>query len=147
MPKNQDGEPDPVVAIYDEDLLFDGHDGIFVREDGEPFTGIAHRLAENGVVIAEDRFENGVQEGRSRYWFPSGEPLGEAHFRHDSLHGPTKEWFPGGRMKRDAMFEHGIRLRDKVWNEAGTLIEDYELKEGDRSFRSLQLSRKIAENE
>jgi antitoxin component YwqK of YwqJK toxin-antitoxin module len=142
MHDDHDVGPDPVVAVYDQDLLFNGHDGIFVR-DGEPFTGTGRRLANNGAVIAEDRYENGIQEGRSRYWYSSGEPRGEAHFRHDSLHGPTKEWFQDGRLRRDAMFEHGILVSDKTWDETGKQTRDFEIKETDRSFRSLQKSRKI----
>ena len=62
--------------IIDDDDLYLAEDGSYEYQD-RPFTGTARHRTRNGAVVSEIEYANGLQDGLARYWYPSGEPLGE----------------------------------------------------------------------
>jgi antitoxin component YwqK of YwqJK toxin-antitoxin module len=128
--------------IIDDDDLYLAEDGSYEYQ-GKPFTGTARLRARNGVVVSEINYVDGLLHGLARYWYPSGEPRGEEHFEGNGRTGPSREWYPTGQLKRETAFEYSVRVRERQWNEAGELMEDYVLTEDQPVFRTLQKLRRM----
>jgi len=129
------------MKIIDQDELAYENDGSYTYE-GEPFTGTARLYDEDGKILSEASYVNGMQHGIARYWFPSGELMSEENFVRNSSDGVSRVWYQNGKLKREMTIEHGICTRAKEWNENGDLIRDYVLPENDTMFEVLQLRRR-----
>ncbi len=110
--------------------------------NGVLFTGIAYEIDAASHLIGEITFVNGVQEGLTRTWFPSGARQAERNLRRNAFHGPGLEWYESGKIKERTLHESGITLERDVWDEGGTLISSYRLREDQPNYQLLLLSRK-----
>jgi antitoxin component YwqK of YwqJK toxin-antitoxin module len=112
---------------------------------GQPFSGKAVEHSPDGVLIGANEYVDGMLDGVSRVWYPSGRQLKEEeHFRRNSRHGPSREWFEDGRPKRDTLFEHSIRVSEKKWDESGNLVRNFVLSEEAPLFKVLEKRRQAA---
>lgn len=134
-------EERPELEVRDDsEVLYDMDEGLYCLGD-IPYTGLVHQRSRAGVLISEESFVDGVLDGICRYWYPNGQPMQEKTFRGNSAYGPVREWHKNGQIKREALMDYGIRLRDRKWDEAGVLTEDYTLSEGDPYFKTVQRRR------
>jgi antitoxin component YwqK of YwqJK toxin-antitoxin module len=120
--------------VYDEGTMLHG---------GVPFTGIGYTLDANGAVNSEIEYRNGLEWGLSRTWYLPGKLFQESTLFMGTRHGTKREWYPNGQLKEEGDYELGFAVRKKTWDEAGNLLESYELKETDPKYRRLQHFREI----
>lgn len=109
--------------------------------NGQPFTGIAYEPNDDGVIISEIEFRNGVQAGITRGFFPTGVMKRESEYEYNTLHGFAREWNEEGVLESECEYERGICLRRRMLDSTGQLTLYYELQEGDPQFATLQLLR------
>jgi len=120
-----------------EDALDYPGDGHYYLDD-EPFTGVAFSLDEDGSLESETVYKDGLKWGLERHWFAPDKLESEAHMYRGVVHGKERLWHPNGKPKEEGDYEFGITLKRKKWDEDGTLVEDFELKETDSNFNLLQ---------
>lgn len=112
-------------------------DGLMYLND-EPFTGFHTFCDDSGWECAEHEYRDGLLYGIKRMWWRPGLLELEAECKWGVYHGRVREWHESGHLAFDAMYEHGVKLRGKMWNELGEVIEDYTLSESEPSFRLLE---------
>jgi antitoxin component YwqK of YwqJK toxin-antitoxin module len=93
-----------------EDSELDISYDMIVRWKGNPFTGVSYEQGP-GAALTEIEYKNGIQ------------------------HGITKEWSSSGRPVMEAQYEHGICITEKVWNEDGELVRDFQIDESHPSYK------------
>jgi hypothetical protein len=123
---------------YDDLDLIEGDYGYEYVVDGKPFTGIAYILNPNGQLYSETEFVDGYPKA-DRGWYPSGQLEKEKLYR--TIYGSTHEWFENGRIRQEITREHGIVTSQRIWDEMGNLVHEYNIGEHDPNFSSLSRSR------
>ncbi len=84
--------------------------------DGLPFSGLAFETFNNGRLSRVMTLMNGLQDGPTYLWYPTGAPQMYANYRAGRLHGRFLGWYM-----------HGGVIYDMVINDsgyAGDYIED-----------------------
>ncbi|HET7077925.1 MAG TPA: hypothetical protein VFM49_10800 [Chloroflexia bacterium] len=119
-----------------DNLDFDGNE--FAFWEGKLLTGVAYDLQPNGRVWSEVEYIDGYEEGIGRTWYPSGQLQDETTYHHGAKAGPERQWFENGKLKRETIFEHSIRVKERIWDEAGNLIRDFTIDEQHPSYARLQ---------
>lgn len=109
---------------------------------GVPYTGIGFELDSDGRLISEVEFQNGMQHGITKMYYPLGRLQREAHYRYNTLHGFVREWTIDGVLELEEEYELGICLRRKVRSDAGELQICYEIDEVSPQYELLQMLRK-----
>ena len=127
--------------INDDDLYL-ADDGSYEYED-KPFTGVAVEYSRDGSIIGETEYLDGLQSGKSRYWYPSGELKGEKEFLRNGHHGWSREWYQNGQLKEETLFEHSIRLRERCFDPEGKVLSDFTLAEDAPLYQTLLQYREI----
>ena len=124
------------------DDLEPSDDGLLLEWDGVPLTGIAFELDDGGRLVCEAAFEGGQQHGLAREWFPSGSMQFEGYYYLGAKHGVSRYWFDSGQLKTETIYELGVKTGECGWNAEGTLIRQFELKESDPLYHTLELLRR-----
>lgn len=124
--------------VYEEQI--DITDEMVCLYEGKPFTGVVVD-EDNGRVIGETHYKDGLQDGVSRAWFMNGQLQSETRFVENSRHGLDKKWYENGAKKSEIRYEHGVVARQIDWDLNGNVTKDYELKEGDPGYELLELRR------
>jgi antitoxin component YwqK of YwqJK toxin-antitoxin module len=116
-----------------EDLGYPG-DGRYYDGD-KPFTGVGYYLSDaGGWLEAEEEYRDGVKWGRKRVWFRPGALQEDAECACGAYHGRVRQWYENGRLAADSKYEYGVRIEGKGWDEAGNLIEEYQIPEEERPW-------------
>jgi antitoxin component YwqK of YwqJK toxin-antitoxin module len=115
--------------------------------NGQPFTGIGFETNDNGVVISEMEFQNGMKHGTTRGFYPTGRVKREVHYQHNTLDGFVRDWSEDGLMEREEEYEKGICVRRKALDSSGQVALSYELSESDPQHMTLQLLRNAKFNQ
>ena len=110
--------------------------------DGHPFTGTAYEYNDQGKLIAEISFVDGIEHGITREWYPSGQLKEETHLRWSGLHGVSRKWYENGHLKSEAHGEYGILVKNKEWDKDGNLIIEKKIDEQDPLYELLIKRRK-----
>jgi hypothetical protein len=130
-----------MINRVDYELLdYDFEKGIATLDE-LPFSGLAFERRKDGG-LDEVIMLGGVKHGLTRTWFASGAIMCEENFYKGSLHGVCWEWFENGHLKSEAIFEFGVRVKAIIWDEAGTVVSDYDVNEDEFNFRMLSLRRR-----
>ncbi|PPK63300.1 hypothetical protein CLV40_12913 [Actinokineospora auranticolor] len=104
----------------------DTEDDLHVVYQGEPFTGEVVERAPNGQIVALTTYFNGMEDGPSAEWYPSGEPKAAGAVRYGTAVGVHEFWHrDGGLAGRDEFDDSGRLLRRLRWAVDGTVVEDY----------------------
>jgi antitoxin component YwqK of YwqJK toxin-antitoxin module len=111
--------------------------------DEQPFTGVAFSRHADGWLEKEIEYRDGAEWGMKRHWYAPKKLLVEAQMRAGAVHGTKRRWYRNGKLEEETDCEFGIVLRKRTWDENGILVEEYELKETDSDFVSLQELRAI----
>ncbi len=93
--------------------------------DGKLFTGIAFEEDDQGRLLAEDTFVDGVLHGPSRTYHPSGRIKAEEPVQRGGLHGLCRYWYENGQLEAERVYNNGDLIKERIWNEQGELIKDY----------------------
>jgi uncharacterized protein len=64
--------------------------------------------------ISEFNFSYGERDGKSTWYYPSGEKMREIDFANGQINGAWQEWGPNKDVIRNEMFDNGRRLAKKV---------------------------------
>jgi len=74
-------------------IRFDGGGMPVYNYQGKPFTGVRTVIDKNGKVCVEEEYENGFQEGWTRYFFENGQLETEFKSHNNQVVENTyKEW-------------------------------------------------------
>lgn len=106
-----------VQRVPEDDLEFDS-DQVFTH-DAEPFTGIAYD--ESAVGRSEVSYRDGLQDGPSRDWFPSGALRSEMMYVRGARHGVSRAYDEHGHLSSETWFEYDICTLRKRYGKDGTL--------------------------
>jgi antitoxin component YwqK of YwqJK toxin-antitoxin module len=110
--------------------------------NGLPFSGIGFDAGEDGTLLSEMEFREGILDGMARDFYPSGCVKSESQYRNNTLDGTVREWSQEGILQRVETYERGICIRRQVRDESGQLTLNYELDENDPQFELLQMLRR-----
>lgn len=108
---------------------------------GRPFSGIGFELGDDGRVISEIEFNNGMQNGTARSYYSTGGVRREAQYENNTLHGFVRDWNEDGVLQSEEEYERGVCVRRKARDLGGELSLCYELSENDPQFEILVLLR------
>lgn len=131
---------DKIIRINFDELDFT--DDLINTWNGHPFTGIAFEYNDQGKLISEVPFVDGIEHGIVRDWYPSGQLKKETHLMWGGLHGVAREWYENGRLKSEAYGEYAILVKRKEWDENGNLIFEKHITENDSLYEILMKRRK-----
>lgn len=126
--------------VPERDLRYDAREALYYHGD-RPFTGIAYTTYPDGAPMSETQYRDGLLSGTSRGWWESGSLETEASYSSGVLHGDSRTWYANGQLASEEVHERGILVHADKWDEAGRLVEQFELKERDPAYRSLLRSR------
>jgi antitoxin component YwqK of YwqJK toxin-antitoxin module len=71
------------------------------------FTGIAIEKADNGQIINEEHYENGIPQGKWREWYDTGETKFIGAFKNGINDGVWTQWYRDGKVQRKLTFKNG----------------------------------------
>src|ERR1700687_2168026 len=111
-------------------------DGLILLDD-EPFTGIGYYLDEQGRLEAEVTYQDGARTGPSHGWWDTGGLSYEYDLFRGVYHGKKREWHRNGQLAEESEYELGIKVRHKLWDEDGELIEEGELDKNHPDYARL----------
>ncbi|MGC4095080.1 MAG: hypothetical protein QM756_45610 [Polyangiaceae bacterium] len=127
--------------VPETDLRYNAEQGIYYYGD-RPFTGVSFTTYPSGSPMSETHYEDGLIHGVSRVWRRTGQLEAESNYAFGAAHGKSQTWHANGQLEEEEEHEHATLLLRKKWDEAGNVVEEYELKESDPAYASLLLSRK-----
>ena len=122
-----------------ENAYVDDKGIVYVIGEKAPFTGIVENYKvppiSEGDSVLEGKipFKNGVMEGYSKLYYPSGKLASVATFKNGKVEGIQKDYYENGKIQMEANFKddklEGIVKR---YDENGKLIEQEIYKNGNR---------------
>ncbi len=122
-------EPEPVVVDVGA-LTIDPAKGLRMHE-GEPFTGVAHRLHTNGSLAQADSFVDGLRHGSLKVWFPDGRLGSEMHFFEGLRHGASRTWWANGSPRTETLFVEDRQEGEAwVWYSTGEKYKRHNYENG-----------------
>lgn len=108
-----------------EDLKFDPvYQGIYLtaEHNGEAFTGIAYLNDEEFDEYSEYSYKDGKAEGIWNTKLKSKNLIIEEQQFNNGLEvGIHREWYPNGKLKSEKTYKNGELLESKIWPEGGTV--------------------------
>ncbi|CCH15527.1 toxin-antitoxin system YwqK family antitoxin [Micromonospora lupini] len=101
-------------------------DDLRVTYQGDLFTGEVVERSPQGQVIAITTYFNGMEDGLSTEFYPSGERKAEGSARYGTAVGVHQEWHRNGNLAARLEFDdQGKLLSRHRWAEDGTPIESF----------------------
>jgi antitoxin component YwqK of YwqJK toxin-antitoxin module len=96
---------------------------------GNLFTGIEYYRNDQGKVVYEISYFEGIPWGFSRTWSSTGVLIEEYELRDGGVYNIFREWHLNKQLKKELLIEYGITVKRKVWDENGLILEDFSLKD------------------
>ena len=90
-----------------------------VTGEPEPYTGHTKRWTVEGWKQAEGAYLNGLQHGRWKTWWDSGNLRSAIEFENGKPSGPAIHWHANGQRKTEGTFTNGQFTATTKWDEAG----------------------------
>ena len=97
-----------------ENAYVDDKGIVYVIGEKAPFTGIVENYKvppiSEGDSVLEGKipFKNGVMEGYSKLYYPSGKLASVATFKNGKVEGVQKDYYENGNLKRELPHKNGI---------------------------------------
>lgn len=132
---------DDQAAVRVPDALLDYDAELIYTYNGQRFTGVGYE-EEPERGLSEISYVDGVQEGPSRDWYPSGQLKGETIYKDNVRHGHNREFREDGTLSLEEIYEHGVLVRSATFDENGNMVERFELSRDSPNFARLQRLRK-----
>lgn len=102
-----EGQEDSTLRVPDAELEF-GPD-LVMHFRGQPFTGIAFDVMENGTR-SELSYVDGLQHGPARDWDASGRLRTEDSWRANFRHGGSRTYDESGALISEQWWDHDRKL-------------------------------------
>lgn len=106
-----------------DELRYD--DGVWHKND--LFTGVAVERWADGTPRMEQGYLQGAMHGLGRSWSRTGRLLEETPYQHGVVHGTARSWHENGQLAVERTARFGIVVSRRSYDEAGTLVEQFEL--------------------
>ena len=97
-----------------ENAYVDDKGIVYVIGEKTPFTGIVENYKvppiSEGDSVLEGKipFKNGVIEGSSKLYYPSGKLASVATFKNGKVEGLQKDYYENGKLKVELPFKNGV---------------------------------------
>ena len=97
-----------------ENAYVDDKGIVYVIGEKAPFTGIVENYKvppiSEGDSVLEGKipFKNGVMEGYSKLYYPSGKLASVATFKNGKVEGIQKDYYENGKIKREISHKNGV---------------------------------------
>ena len=97
-----------------ENAYVDDKGIVYVIGEKTPFTGIVENYKvppiSEGDSVLEGKipFKNGVIEGSSKLYYPSGKLASVATFKNGKVEGVQKDYYENGKLKVELPFKNGV---------------------------------------
>ena len=97
-----------------ENAYVDDKGIVYVIGEKTPFTGIVENYKvppiSEGDSVLEGKipFKNGVIEGSSKLYYPSGKLASVATFKNGKVEGIQKDYYENGKLKVELPFKNGV---------------------------------------
>ena len=97
-----------------ENAYVDDKGIVYVIGEKTPFTGIVENYKvppiSEGDSVLEGKipFKNGVIEGSSKLYYPSGKLASVATFKNGKVEGLQKDYYENGKIKREISHKNGV---------------------------------------
>ena len=97
-----------------ENAYVDDKGIVYVIGEKVPFTGIVENYKvppiSEGDSVLEGKipFKNGVMEGYSKLYYPSGKLASVATFKNGKVEGIQKDYYENGKIKREISHKNGL---------------------------------------
>jgi antitoxin component YwqK of YwqJK toxin-antitoxin module len=96
-----------------------------VTYQGRSYTGEVVERAPDGAVVAVTTYWQGVEDGPSAEWYPTGEPKYEGLVRFGTAVGVHRSWHRNGTVAAyDEFSDEGRLVLRRRWEDTGELVED-----------------------
>ena len=139
-----------------ENAYVDDKGIVYVIGEKAPFTGIVENYKvppiSEGDSVLEGKipFKNGVMEGYSKLYYPSGKLASVATFKNGKVEGIQKDYYENGKIKREISHKNGlVDGLAKVYYPTGKLMleENYKNDQLDGIVKRYDESGKIISEE
>ena len=77
--------------------------------------GTVKEWLENGQIILERHFKDGVPHGKETQWFVIGKKKVEVNYVNGKVEGIAKEWYKSGQLKSEGLFRNGKEEGEHKW--------------------------------
>lgn len=103
----------------------DTEDDLKVTYQGRPFTGEVVERAPGGAIVAMTTYYEGMEDGPTAEWYPTGERKAEGVVRYGTAVGVHQTWHRNGAIATlDEFDDKGRLLLRRRWDESGRVVED-----------------------
>lgn len=112
---------------FEEELWFSlpyGDIVIDAEKNGNPFTGLAYELHNNGNVAYYAYYKNGVNDGEMVEFYDNGNVESISNILKGASNGYQVSYFENGEKRLEGEYFIGIPIKYKKWDETGGLIEE-----------------------
>ncbi|MFB4285335.1 toxin-antitoxin system YwqK family antitoxin [Nonomuraea sp. MTCD27] len=92
-----------------------------VTYNGVWLTGVAVETRDDGTLLGETTFKNGIQDGPERAWWPGGGLRLERVYDY-GLPVHEREWHANGQLAHEVHLDRGRLVSQEWWDEAGNPI-------------------------
>jgi antitoxin component YwqK of YwqJK toxin-antitoxin module len=111
------------MQVNYDDIELDESDRAYLND--EPYTGEVIETTSTGQVVGLTTYYNGVEDGPSAEWYPTGERKAAGTITWGLPTGTHEEWHRNGTLATHSTFDDkGHLLTRRRWDENGTLIEE-----------------------
>jgi antitoxin component YwqK of YwqJK toxin-antitoxin module len=135
-----------MTRVNADDLVDDYPGYTFMTWKEEPFTGIGFEATDDGHIISETTYANGIEDGPERSWYWNGQLESEGANKGNRPHGFFKEWHESGKLKAEGLIELGSLIWRKEWDEEGNLVYDFKIEDHPNRLKALKSSRSAFKN-
>ncbi len=97
----------PVITASTTEVRMDPGGKLVYRPTGRLFTGLLRESGQEGRLLAEVNFRDGVRHGFAREWHGNGELSLEGEWENGVPKGVISEWSEDGLIRRETMYRDG----------------------------------------
>ena len=112
---------------FDEELWFTSYSDEVLdnpeNENGQPFTGLAYELFDNGNLMYYTNYVNGFIEGELIEFYKNGNIKSVKQLIHGQSNGTERIWYENGNIKFEGEYKYGIALHYTEWDTEGKIIK------------------------
>ena len=106
---------------------------------GVAFTGVAVNVVDGGIT--EHEYKDGLKDGESRAWYPSGVLRQRYKCRNGGHHGFYEEFYPDGGLKASGFYEYGIKVSMLEFDLTGRVSSQFVIGPGGQDWEMLLANR------
>lgn len=94
--------------------------------------GLIKQYYDNGSIMSEVMYKDGVKNGRYRSWYDNGQLHGEGTYKNDSLVGAAVLYYKNGIKNSELAWNenHELHGPSRFWNESGILLDSGRYRNG-----------------